>query len=235
MYAARVRRADRLFQLVQLLRVRRFRTAADLAADLEVSARTVYRDVSDLVGSGVPIEGEPGVGYRLLPGYELPPLVFSREEIEALVLGARMVQSWGGEELALSARSAITKIEAVLPESLRPLLAGTALFSVTGQRSRALAVGLDALRHAISERRKLRFAYVDQHEAGSERVARPLGLYFWGAKWLLGAYCELRSDYRSFRVDRMRGIEPLDERWSEADGIDLAGFLKHVQRRDAPS
>jgi predicted DNA-binding transcriptional regulator YafY len=229
LYAARVRRADRLFQLVQLLRMRRFRTAAELAADLAVSARTVYRDVSDLIGSGVPIEGEPGVGYRLLPGYELPPLTFSREEIEALVLGARMVQAWGGEELALSAKSAITKIEAVLPAPLRELVAGTALFAPSGAWSREVVLGLDVLRRAISERRKLRFAYVDQHEVGSERSARPLGLYFWGAKWLLAAYCELRSDYRSFRADRMRAIEVLDERFGDADGIDLAGFLRHVQ------
>jgi predicted DNA-binding transcriptional regulator YafY len=225
----RMRRADRLFQLVQLLRMRRFRTAAELAEELEISSRTVYRDVSDLIGSGVPIEGEPGVGYRLRAGYELPPLTFNREEIEALVLGARMVQAWGGEELAQSARAAITKIEAALPATLRDLLLHTALFAPAGPWNQALIASLDVLRRAVAEQRKIEFRYIDQKADSSSRVARPLGLYFWGAKWSLGAYCELRKDYRNFRPDRMSELRVLDDTWDGSDGIDLAGFLRHVQ------
>ncbi len=228
MYAAPVRRADRLFQLVQLLRARRFYTAADLGSELAVSPRTVYRDVRDLVVSGVPIEGEPGVGYRLRPGYELPPPTFNTDEIEALVLGARMVQAWGGEALAQAARRAITKVEAVLPEPLRALLSRTALYAPAGPWTQELVRELDVLRQAITEQRKVRFRYTDAQEAASERAARPLGLYFWGAKWSLAAYCELRRDYRNFRPDRMRELTLLDESFDGADGIDLAAFLRKI-------
>lgn len=223
-----MRRADRLFQLVQLLRTRRFYTAADLGEELAVSPRTVYRDVADLVASGVPIEGEPGVGYRLRPGYELPPLTFNAEEIEALVLGARMVQAWGGEALALAARSAITKVEAVLPEPLRSLLPRTALYAPQGRYTAELVRELDVLRRGIAEQRKIRFRYSDAEGTPSERSARPLGLYFWGAKWSLAAYCELRRDFRNFRPDRMREVALLDERFDGSDGIDLAAFLRKV-------
>jgi len=230
LYAASLRRADRLFRLVQLLRVRGFRTAATLAQELEVSARTVYRDVADLIASGVPIDGEAGVGYRLLPGYELPPLTFNREEIEALVLGARMVEAWGGEELTASAKSAIGKIEAVLPAPLRDALINTALFAPSGPWMRGFIAALDPLRRAIADRRKVRFGYVDENAAPTERVVRPLGLYFWGAKWSLAAYCELRRDYRNFRPDRMRDLALLEEAFDTGDGIDLAGFLEHMER-----
>jgi predicted DNA-binding transcriptional regulator YafY len=227
-YARRVRRADRLFQLVQLLRTRRFSTAADLGVELAVSARTVYRDVQDLVGSGVPIEGEAGVGYRLRPGYELPPLTFNADEIEALVLGARMVQAWGGTALAQAARSAITKVEAVLPEPLRSLLPRTALYAPAGPMTAELVRELDVLRRGITEQRKVRFHYNDAAGTASERSARPLGLYFWGAKWSLAAYCELRLDYRNFRPDRMREVALLEERFDGSDGIDLPAFLRQM-------
>ena len=226
-----MRRADRLFHLVQLLRLRRFRTAAELAAELEVSQRTVYRDVADLIGTGVPIEGEPGVGYRLLPGFELPPLTFNREEIEALVLGARMVQAWAGGELADAARHAIAKIEAVLPPPLRATLEATALYAPAGMASQQLAMaGLDAIRHAVAERKKLEFGYTDQNAASSTRVVRPLGLYFWGSKWSVAAYCELRQDYRNFRPDRMTGLVVRGDSWSPDEGINLAAFLAQVDR-----
>src|SRR5262245_26541742 len=180
-----MRRADRLFQLVQLLRSRKLRTAAELGTELRVSARTVYRDVADLVGSGVPIEGEPGVGYRLRKGYELPPLTFNAEEVEALVLGARMVQAWADDELAQAASSALTKIEAVVPESLRDVVTNSTLFAPRGPWARSMSGELGLLRRAIAERRKLRFRYEREDGEGSERTARPLGLYFFGAKWLL--------------------------------------------------
>ncbi|MFV2003357.1 MAG: helix-turn-helix transcriptional regulator, partial [Paracoccaceae bacterium] len=116
-----MRRADRLFQIVQYLRGGRLLTAARLAARLEVSERTIYRDIADLVGSGVPIEGESGVGYLMRSGYDLPPLMFSRDEIVALVAGARMVRAWGGAAMALAAEEALVKIDAVLPDGAREL------------------------------------------------------------------------------------------------------------------
>jgi biotin operon repressor len=139
-----MRRADRLFQLVQLLRLRRAATGRELAETLGVSLRTLYRDIRDLAHSGVPIRGEAGVGYRLDRGFELPPLTFSGAELEGLVLGARMVATWGDAELAGAVRSAMTKIEAVLPEGLRRVLLETALFAPDLPRTQEMSRDVDA-------------------------------------------------------------------------------------------
>lgn len=225
-----MRRADRLFQLAQLLRVRRQATGQDLADQLGVSLRTVYRDIRDLEYSGVPIRGEAGVGYRLDRGFELPPLTFSQAELEGLVLGARMVSTWADPELSSAVKSAMTKVEAALPEGLRRVVLDTALFAPGFPRSEEMTRDVDRMRHAIGERRLLAFAYTRADGDRTERNVRPLGLYFWGSKWTLAAWCELRSDYRSFRPDRMRGVRVLDERFDPDDGIDLAGFLARVER-----
>src|SRR5215468_9947586 len=149
-----MRRADRLFQIIQRLRRRGRVTAAALAEELEVSARTVYRDVRDLVSSGVPIQGEAGVGYALPRGFDLPPLMFTEEEIEALVLGARIVETRADPALARAARDVLAKVEAVLPPRLRDRIAEAALFA-PGYRVRAADAGLTSLRTAIRERRKV--------------------------------------------------------------------------------
>jgi len=224
-----MRRADRLFHLVQLLRTRRFRTAGALAAELEVSVRTVYRDVQDLQARGVPIEGEAGVGYRLLKGFELPPLTFREEELEALVLGARMVQAWGDAELASAARSVLTKVENVLPEPLREVLLRAALFAPAFPALQQVRADLKPLRHAISDRHKVRFGYARADGTPSERTVRPLGLYFWGDRWSLASYCELRQDFRNFRPDRMRELQVLPETFDGSDGIDLDAFVRAMQ------
>jgi predicted DNA-binding transcriptional regulator YafY len=222
-----MRPADRLFLLVQLLRGRSARTAASLAEELGVSKRTVYRDVADLVDSGVPIEGEAGVGYRLQRGYELPPMTLTPEEIEALALGMRMVEAWGDPEIGAAARAVLTKVESVLPAALRPSLRETALFAI----ERPVRVGpeLATLRRAVAARRKLRLVY-GQTEV-SERVVRPLGLYYWGTTWTLAAWCELRGDYRNFRPDRIRELEPLPERFDPDDGPSLSAFLAAMRAR----
>jgi predicted DNA-binding transcriptional regulator YafY len=225
-----MRRADRLFQLVQLLRLRRQATGRDLADELGVSLRTVYRDIRDLEGSGVPIRGEAGVGYRLDRGYELPPLTFSQAELEGLVLGARMVSTWADPELASAVRSAMTKVEAVLPESLRRVVLESALFAPDLPRSQEMTRDVDLMRRAIGERRLLSFAYTRADGEESVRSVRPLGLYFWGNRWTLAAWCEMRADYRSFRPDRMRAVSVEERRFDPQDGIDLAGFLARVER-----
>ena len=225
-----MRRADRLFLLVQLLRGRNVRTAEELADELGVSKRTVYRDVADLVGSGVPIEGEAGVGYRLQRGFELPPMTLTPEEIEALVLGARMVEAWGDPELGAAARAVLTKVEAVLPAALRPSLRDAALFAI--ERPWRGGPELAALRRAIAGSRRLRLRYASGDGDVSERVVRPLGLYFWGTAWTLAAWCELRSDYRNFRPDRMEEITVLPDRFDSDEGPSLAGFLAHIQARE---
>jgi predicted DNA-binding transcriptional regulator YafY len=223
-----MRRADRLFQIVQLLRSRRVVTAAHIATELEVSARTVYRDIADLLASGVPIDGEAGVGYALARGFDLPPLMFDAEEIGALVLGARMVQAFGDEELARRARTLLSKIEVVVPERLKKSFERPAWHVTTAMR-KEVRRHVESLRRAIDERRKLRFAYTDEKGATSERTVRPLCLAFWGPAWTAGAWCELRADFRNFRPDRMRAVELLDERFEDEPGKDLAAFLRSLE------
>lgn len=224
-----MRRADRLFRIVQHLRGRRLTTAAFLAERLGVSLRTVYRDVRDLSLSGVPVEGEAGVGYRLKAGFDVPPLMFTLNEIEALAVGARMVEAWGGPVLADSARTAIEKIVAALPADRRLAVEQTRLYApayhVDGKAMRQL----EAVRDAIGARRVLRLDYRDVKGSASEREVWPLALYFWGGSWTIAAWCESRNDFRNFRVDRVAELKALERRYPDQDGRRLADFLRAVQ------
>ena len=227
-----MRRADRLFRLVQTLRGGRLWTAARLAEAMEVSERTIYRDVADLQASGVPIDGAAGVGYLMRSGYDLPPLMFEREEIDALVLGARLVAAWGGARMASGARDALSKIEAVLP---RAELARDAL-----ARLDAPPVGLrdedreriDRLDAASRERRVATLLYARADGARSTRRVRPLGLWFWGAKWTLVAWCELRDDFRMFRLDRIEALEVGEERFEPSPERSLPAFLARTVEQE---
>ncbi|MDH3262440.1 MAG: YafY family transcriptional regulator [Paracoccaceae bacterium] len=203
-----MRRADRLFQIVQYLRGGRLTTARALADRLEVSERTIYRDVADLIGSGVPIEGEAGVGYLMRAGYDLPPLMLTREEVVALVAGARLLRAWGGQEMARAAEEALVKIEAVLPEAERARAGAVQIhaFSML-DLDPATRQRLDLVERAIEERARLRLAYEDEAGQRTARAVRPLALVFWGKVWTLVAWCELREDFRVFRVDRMAEAE----------------------------
>lgn len=216
-----MRRADRLFRIVQLLRGRRLTTAAFLADELGVSPRTVYRDIQALVTSGVPIQGEAGVGYTVPRGFELPPLTFTSDEIEALVLGARVASTWGDPDLAAAARSALAKVEQVVPPALRRVLTETAIFAPGGSWSREASSHLGPLRRAVADRRKVRFAYVKADGTASERIIRPLGIYFWGRTWSVVGWCELRQAFRNFRPDRMADVEVLE------DGFEDDHTLEH--------
>jgi len=223
-----MRRADRRFQIVQLLRTRKVVTAASLARELEVAPRTIYRDVADLVASGMPIEGEAGVGYALSHELDLPPLMFDEEEIGALVLGARMVQAFGDDALAVRARSVLAKVEAVVPERLRRSFRRPE-WHVSRNLCKEVRGHVEHLRRAIDGHRKLRLAYRDEKGSESERTVRPLCLAFWGPVWTAGAWCELRQDFRNFRVDRMRTVTVLDERFEDEPGKDLAAFLRSLE------
>jgi predicted DNA-binding transcriptional regulator YafY len=220
-----MRRADRLFQIVSLLRRRRLTTAAWLGERLEISERTVYRDIADLVRSGVPIEGEAGVGYRLDKSFDLPPLMFDREEIQALVLGARMVEAWADDDLRRAARSALDKVEAAQPSTTRGEVEQTALFALGLKLEPATRAMLRPLRAAVGERRKLTVGYRDKHESITTRTVRPLGIYFWGATWTLAAWCEMRTDFRNFRVDRMSDLQVHDERFELEPPVTLQAFV----------
>jgi predicted DNA-binding transcriptional regulator YafY len=222
-----MRRADRLFQIVQHLRGRRLTAAAQLAGWLQVSARTIYRDIRDLSLSGVPVEGEAGVGYRLSAGFDLPPIMFTLDEIEALVAGARMVEAWGGSVLASHVRSALAKITLALPKPRREEVDRTRLFAPAFHVPQDAAARLEALRHAIAHRRKLRIDYADQVRRTSHRTVRPLALFFWGAAWSLAAWCELRRDFRNFRLDRILRLELAGE-FEDTPGRTLDDYLKRV-------
>jgi predicted DNA-binding transcriptional regulator YafY len=223
-----MRRADRLFRLVQVLRARRFATARTLAEALEVSERTVYRDVRDLSLSGVPIEGEAGVGYALRRDFDLPPLMFDYEEIEALTAGARMVQAWSSPKLAKAAQAALDKIAAALPADKRIAMDRTRLYAPSFHVDRELGKVLDTMREAIVEGRRLAFDYKDEGGQPSRRTVRPLGLYFWGQRWTLAAWCEMREDFRNFRLDRVAGAA-IGARFPDEPGKRLDDFLRSVK------
>jgi predicted DNA-binding transcriptional regulator YafY len=220
-----MRRADRLFQVIQLLRRRHVLTAASIAQELEVSERTVYRDIADLVRSGVPIAGEAGVGYTLRRGFDLPPLMFTEEEIEALVLGTRVVSSWADEGLAKAAESALARIEAALPDRLKARLTGSRLFAPSFHVPGQVAAALADLRKAIDDRRCTQLHYIDNDGAETDRTVRPIGLFFWGNKWTLTAWCELREDFRDFRLDRIQWMTALDTRFEPEPGKTIEDFF----------
>jgi predicted DNA-binding transcriptional regulator YafY len=221
-----MRRADRLFEIVHHLRGRRLTTAAQLAEWLEVSERTIYRDIADLLASGIPIDGEAGVGYRLHPDFDLPPLMFNHTEIEALVIGARMVESWGGPTLAQGARAALSKIAAALPKDKRTTLESSRLFSPDFFINPQMGAQMDVLRKAIDQQRRVELNYRDDKGRDSQRHIRPLGLFFWGGAWSVGAWCELRNDFRNFRLDRIVNSVVHDERFTEEPGKRLADYLR---------
>lgn len=198
-----MRRADRLFQIVQYLRGGRLVTARRLAEKLEVSDRTIYRDIADLIGSGVPIDGEAGVGYIMRAGFDLPPLMFTRAEISALVAGARLIRAYGGAALARASEEALVKIAAVLPEATRAEAERVPIYAFAGLTDPGLRDRLDRIEATIGKGRLLRLDYADEAGTRTLRDVRPLGLWFWGKVWTLVAWCELRQGYRLFRVDRI--------------------------------
>ncbi len=221
-----MRRADRLFRIVQYLRGRRLTTAAQLALWLKVSERTIYRDVRDLSLTGTPIESEAGVGYRLRGGFELPPLMFEMEEIEALTLGARMVEAWSSPELAAAAISAAAKIAAVLPPDKQIWIEASRTFVPQFHIPKQLGERFELLRSAIRTQSKVQFVYADDKGKMSERIVRPLSLYFWGERWTLAAWCEMRNDFRSFRIDRVLRLQISDEKFKHEAGKRVADFVR---------
>ncbi len=208
-----------------LRRRRTATTAAQIAERLGVSERTVYRDIRDLVLAGTPIDGEAGVGYRIRPGYDLPPLMFDRDEIQALVLGARIVRQFGDPALARASDAILGKVAAIVPKDLAPLLAETRLFvpSIVGAEGSAAA--LTVAREALIARRKIELSYATADGAATRRIVRPLGIFFWGRTWTLAAWCELRQDFRNFRLDRVAASAMLDETFEDDTGKSLRDML----------
>ena len=229
-----MRRVDRLFQIVQLIRGRRLTTAAFLARRLEISQRTVYRDIADLQHQGVPIDGEAGVGYRLGRGFELPPLMFTQDEAHALVAAARLAQGWVDPAMALSMQDALGKILSVLPPAVRVSAEAVALHASAGVLDDATRRLLKTLRQAIDSRQTLALTYRDALDETTRRRVHPLGCFHWGAVWTLATWCELRQDFRAFRIDRIEEAEPLEEHFDDDPGRTLVDLLRRVRTQVAP-
>ncbi|WP_158266426.1 helix-turn-helix transcriptional regulator [Allosphingosinicella deserti] len=231
-----MRRADRLLQIIQVLRrSHRPTTAQDLAAELEVTPRTIYRDMAVLQASRVPIDGEAGVGYVLRPGYDLPPLMLEGAEIDAVVLGLTMVIERGDPELALGARDALAKVEAVLPRTASHQVRSARLL-IPHRLAPGVSFGqfTPAIRSAIHRSAKLSIAYVDLRENRTERTVWPLGLYLYSHVTLLCAWCEEREDFRAFRAERIDACEVLPTRFDGKHGGLLAEFLARFSNGHTP-
>lgn len=224
-----MRRADRLFQIVELLRRKPVRTAQELADALEVSVRTIYRDMDDLAGSGLPLRSEAGVGYALEKGYDLPPLMFSRAELEAMEVAGRLLAATADAGLQEAVESALSKIRAVLPHTLQRQREALPIFAPDFILSDAMRAAMPTLREALQSHRKLRLHYRKEDGSESRRVLRPLALVFWGKVWTLTAWCELRDDFRHFRLDRMQGWELLDDTFDAEPGKTYQDFLKIME------
>jgi predicted DNA-binding transcriptional regulator YafY len=228
-----MRRSDRLFDIIQRLRTaRRPLTAAALAEDLEVTVRTVYRDIATLQARRVPIEGAAGIGYLMRRGFDLPPLMFTVEEIEAIAVGARLVARTGDLGLQDAAESVLSKVAVVLPDGLRTQLASAPIFVSESGAPVPERVDLSAVRQAIRDEHKLRIAYEDERGARSERTIWPIAVAYYVQATLIGAWCELRRDYRHFRADRIVALAVLEERYPSDNGRLMAEWLalRHNER-----
>jgi predicted DNA-binding transcriptional regulator YafY len=231
------RRADRLLALMEALRSRHVSTAAQLAAGLDVSVRTVYRDVDALVLAGVPVRGEAGVGYTLQAGYYLPPLNLTAEEAETLALGARVLATWSDGAVAAQAASALAKIRAVVPSSSQAGMDRDLFWAPQWVTRQAPAVDLLELKRSAQTRRVLRISYETLNGTASTRRVRPLSVTFFGPVWLLVAWCESVADFRCFRLDRIRTLEPTGDVFRDEAGKRLIDFkkLKGAQAATAAS
>ena len=228
-----MRRAERLFQIVQLIRGRRLRTAGFLAQRLEVSERTVYRDVAELMAQGVPIEGEADAGYRMNASFDLPPMMFTKDEAQALVASVRLAQSRLDLGLARHAEGALSKILAVLPPAARAAADSLVVYAPPFGPDDATRQRLETLRIAAEARHTVRLVCLDLKERRSERSVRPLGCFYWGAVWTLAAWCEARRGLRSFRVDRIESLQVQDERFRDEPGKTLADLFRQVESERA--
>ena len=203
-----MRRADRLFQIIQILRRHKKPVTADaIAEELETSKRTVYRDIADLIGQRAPIRGEAGVGYILEDGFDLPPLMLTPDEIEAAVLGAQMVAARGDPVLRRAAEDLIAKIGAVIPENLRPLVVEPATRAAPNWKATPDNIDMAGVRQQIRAGRKLVLTYRDEQERETRRTIWPFAVGYYETTRLIVAWCEMRSDFRSFRTDRVSTAE----------------------------
>ena len=203
-----MRRADRLIRIVHFIRGRRRAvTAARIAEEFEISTRTVYRDIQDLMNAGTPISGEAGVGYLIDKQYYLPPITFDPDELEAIGLGISMVRHWTDDRFAAKADSAFAKIQAVLPANLQGELAQISTYTIPNQPALPWVISFSDLRESIRARQMVSIRYKDEMQRISTRKLRPLALVFCSPIWLLATWCEMRQAFRNFRLDRIQTLD----------------------------
>lgn len=223
-----MRRADRLFEIIQHLRSRQLTTALWLSEKLEVSERTIYRDIQDLISSGVPIDSAAGIGYILRKEYDLPPLMFDADEITSLVIGIKMAMALGGN-VAKSAEHALSKINHVIPKTLKQRIEGMQIHTPFSYECGLLGDHITAINLAIQNRHPIEMDYqrLNQTEI-VKRIVYPLGIFFWSTKWTLVAWCTLREDFRHFRIDKIQSLTMLEEQFTLEGHQNLQTFLKLV-------
>lgn len=227
-----MRRADRLFDIIQSLRVAsRPMTAAMLAQHLEVNIRTVYRDIATLQARRIPIEGASGIGYVLRRGFDLPPLMFTADEIDAIAVGARLVRRLRDPGLQEAADAVLSKIATILPGALRPGVVSAPFHVSDGSAETPEGIDLSDVRRAIRETRKMRITYADVKGQRSHRTIWPIAMAYYVDVTVIGAWCELRADYRHFRVERIVTSSLLDETFSAGGGELMEGWFA-LQRRE---
>lgn len=227
-----VRRADRLFQILQILRRSRAPvTAAALADELEISTRTVYRDIADLMAQRVPIRGEAGTGYVLERGFDMPPLMLTPDEIEVAVLGAQWVSHRGDAALRRAAQDLIAKIAATVPEHLRHIVLEPAMGTPPAAAQAPDALDMAAVRAAIRAGTKIALRYRDEQGRESTRVVWPIAVGFFESTRILAAWCELRQDFRNFRTDRVIDATFLKERYGERPSALRARWRETLTKR----
>ena len=221
-----MRRTDRLFELIQILRDGRLHRGKDLAKTLGVSVRTIYRDMDTLIANRIPVEGERGLGYMMTAPITLPPLNLSLQELEALHLGLAVVGKATDVDMQAAAASLSAKIDAVLPEDRAAPAAGWG-FAVYpfAEAARGFA-HMAPLRAAIRSKRKVEIGYNSLDGAVTRRLTRPLQMEYWGRVWTLTAWCELRQDFRVFRVDRIETLDVSYDTFKDEPGKTLADYLE---------
>lgn len=227
-----MRKADRLFEIIEMMRTSGGAvTATQLSNELNVSERTIYRDVRGLQGQGVPIEGEAGIGYVLRPGFHMPPLMFTIEELEAVVLGARMAGQRGDEGLEKAAERVVSKVKSVLPVHMQDRMDRVALYAPPTYDVGHGIVNMSEIRECIRSENKIRMGYQSLSGATSKRVIWPVAVAFFSGSTLLSGWCELRNDFRHFRIDRIREYEILENKFNGGNGRLLRAWEQAMTKR----
>ncbi len=227
-----MRRTERLFQIIQILRSTRSPiTGRDLADELEISLRTLYRDMAELMAQRIPITGEAGMGYVLNDGYDMPPLMLTADELEAAALGAAWVASEADPSLARAARDLVTKLSEAIPKELRPIVLNASSKPIKTDAKISERFDSALLRHAIRERYRLQIIYTDRDDTTTDRFIWPMLIAYLDRNRYLVAWCESRQDYRHFKTDRIQDLKVLGEKYPERRAVLIKGWENVMAKR----